>query len=201
MIGFGVSFVGSLPLGYLNLLGFQFLLHEGWLATIQYLMGVLGIELIVIYVTLMFVNVLTQNQRLMKRIAFFAMLFMLVMALLFFFSTLEKRTVPLIIYGSPLLTGLVCSALNVAQIPFWTGWNLNLLASERIQLQGKFTFSYIAGCGIGTFLGMISLIFLLSHAVATLDSLQYYLSKIVMPLLFCGLAIFQGIRLYRMRSV
>ena len=66
MIGFGVSFVGSLPLGYLNLLGFQFLLHEGWLATIQYLMGVLGIELIVIYVTLMFVNVLAQNQRLMK---------------------------------------------------------------------------------------------------------------------------------------
>lgn len=53
-VGFLVSFLGSLPFGYLNLIGFQVYAEKGFESLIFYLLGVIIVESVVIYSTLLF---------------------------------------------------------------------------------------------------------------------------------------------------
>ncbi|MEN9336722.1 MAG: hypothetical protein RLZZ500_1709 [Bacteroidota bacterium] len=196
-IGFVISFLGSLPLGYLNLVGHNILTQIGWNATFQFCLGVIGVEVIVIYTTLRLAIPLVQNKKLMHVISFFSMLFMFAIAAIIFSNSDVGRPISFKYYGAPIFTGFILSCFNIAQIPFWTGWNLNLLINKRIQAKGSPIFSYLFGCGMGTFLGMILLIFLLNQAASSFDLLRNYLYKAVLPILFCSLGVLQAVRLYR----
>jgi hypothetical protein len=55
-VGFLVSFIGSIPLGYLNIVGYEVYKSFGLNETIFYLHGVISIEFFVIYFTLIFAN-------------------------------------------------------------------------------------------------------------------------------------------------
>ena len=63
VVGFLISFVGSIPLGYLNIIGYEIYIKKGLDSTIQYLFGVVIIEAIVIFSTLIFANILTQKKQ------------------------------------------------------------------------------------------------------------------------------------------
>jgi len=52
LVGFLVSFIGSIPLGYLNVVGYDVYRNTGLNATIHYLLGVILIEFFVIFGTL-----------------------------------------------------------------------------------------------------------------------------------------------------
>jgi uncharacterized membrane protein YadS len=82
-VGFLVSFIGSIPLGYLNVVGFDIYSQEGLTATISYLLGVVTIEFFVIYFTLIFAKKLSENKKLTKYIEGFSVLFVLVLAAFF----------------------------------------------------------------------------------------------------------------------
>jgi hypothetical protein len=60
-VGFLVSFIGSIPLGYLNVVGFDIYAQKGMQSTIWYLLGVICIEFIVIFFTLIFAKKLAEN--------------------------------------------------------------------------------------------------------------------------------------------
>ena len=66
-VGFLVSFVGSIPLGYLNVVGYEIYLQQGFTTTICYLLGVILIEFFVIYFSLIFANQLASNAKLDKK--------------------------------------------------------------------------------------------------------------------------------------
>ena len=75
-VGFLVSFLGSIPLGYLNVIGFDIYNHAGIASVVPYLFGVITVEVFVIYFTLIFANQLISNKKLLKIIAGFSVLFM-----------------------------------------------------------------------------------------------------------------------------
>ena len=62
-VGFGVSYIGSIPLGYLNVIGFDIYTQNGLLATVYYLLGVVLIEMLVIYFTLIFAKKLLLSEK------------------------------------------------------------------------------------------------------------------------------------------
>ena len=62
-VGFLVSFVGSIPLGYLNLIGYQIFASGGLKNTLFYLFGVVIVEGLVIYLTLKFATILTSKKK------------------------------------------------------------------------------------------------------------------------------------------
>ena len=72
IVGFLVSFVGSIPLGYLNFIGFEIYNKSDFTQLIHYLFGVVIIEGIVIYLTLYFANKLNLNPKIKKFIAIFS---------------------------------------------------------------------------------------------------------------------------------
>lgn len=200
-VGFLVSFIGSIPLGYLNLVGFEIYLKFGMNSLFFFLFGVMSVEVFVIYFTLIFANSLMNNKKLMKFISIFAIFFLLILAYSFYYHSnqtgkhhdyLEKYAM-----YSPYLIGVFLNCLNFLQVPFWTGWNLYLINSNCISVDKNLKFFYIAGALIGIFLGMLSLILALHSISQNTGRLSEYFMPIVIPLFFVGLAIFQVYKVYQ----
>lgn len=199
-VGFLVSFIGSIPLGYLNVVGFDVYSDKGLLTTIYYLLGVMTVEFFVIYFTLIFAKKLAENKKLTKYIEGFSVVFMFVLAAVFYFGSNSKTDYSASFDYSPFILGIVLSCLNFIQIPFWTGWNLYLLNGNHIEVSKSRKYFYVFGTVAGTFCGMLVLILSLHYFANNVDFLSKYLMKIIIPAVFFGLGIFQGYKFYRKNS-
>jgi hypothetical protein len=201
IVGLIISFLGSLPLGYLNIVGAEVLSKFDLHSLVFYLLGVISIEALVIYFTVIFSNQLANNKKLMKSIDFFSVFFLLLLAYLFYnysgqtaqdYSHLEQY-----VQYSPFLIGFVLCAFNFLQIPFWMGWNLYLINADHIVLSGKLKFYYILGTLIGTFFGMLTAIVVLDSLSHITFSFSKYIMPIGIPLFFILLACFQSVKVYK----
>lgn len=200
-VGFLVSFIGSLPLGYLNIVGYEVFQQSGLYTTILYLLGVISIECIVIYLTLIFANQLMNNKKLIRFIEGFSVVFMFLLAFIFYSSatkeTAQTSVLEKYIDYSPYVVGVILSCLNFIQIPFWTGWNLYLLNGNYIEISNSRKYFYIIGTVIGTFAGMLALILSLNYLTLQTDFLAKYLMKLIIPIVFVGLGLFQAFSFYK----
>lgn len=201
VVGFLVSFIGSIPLGYLNVVGFEIYNQQGLKTTSFFLLGVILIEFFVIYFTLIFANKLAANKKLTKYIEGFSIVFMFILAFVFYLSASKNDNTGNEFshfgYWGTFTSGLVLSCLNFVQIPFWTGWNLYLLNGNYIEVSNARKYFYVLGTVAGTFFGMLLLIVSLHYFASNVDFLSKYLMKIIIPLVFLGLGIFQGIKFWR----
>ncbi|HEU4790700.1 MAG TPA: hypothetical protein VFS71_13525 [Flavobacterium sp.] len=201
IVGFIVSFVGSLPLGYLNIIGVEVFSKFGINPLVSYLLGVIVVEAVVIYFTVIFANQLVNNKKLMKGIDFFAVFFLLLLAYLFYAhsnQTVEEHNyLEGYVRYSPFLIGMVLCGLNFLQIPFWMAWNLYLMNANRISLHRKLKFHYIFGTLVGTFWGMLVAILVLDSLSQNKLSFSKYIMPIFIPLFFVVLAFFQTFKVYK----
>jgi len=193
LVGFIVSFLGSLPLGYLNIIGVEILSELGIKSLVFYLFGVIFIEAIIIYFTVIFANQLAENKKLMKFIDFFAVFFLLLIAYLFYANSNQTAQdynyLEDYIQYSPFLIGMVLCGLNFLQIPFWLGWNLYLLNANYIVLSQRLKFHYILGTLVGTFFGMLAVIVLLNSLSQKTLEYSKWIMPIIIPLFFIVLAV------------
>jgi len=199
--GFLVSFLGSLPLGYLNIVGVAILSHSKWQSLVLYLLGVILVEVVVVYGTIFFVNQLVANKKWMKNIDFFAIFFLLGLAVVFRLSSNDSvASVDFLkeyaAYSS-FFIGLVLCAFNFLQIPFWVGWNLYLVNAKRIVLTHRLQHFYLLGIIFGTFLGMFIAIVVLDSLAQKNFSFTSYILPVFIPIFFVILAIFQMKKVYQ----
>lgn len=203
-VGFIVSFLGSIPLGYLNVVGFEIFQSVGLLSTLYYLGGVILIEFVVILSTLFFAKKLMENKRLLKFIEGFSVFFMFVLAFVFYASSQSATSIALFdeIYldTSPFVLGIYLSLFNFIQIPFWLSWNLYLLNGNHIEISNSRKYFYVFGTVAGTFMGMLSLILSLHFVANQTELLAAYLMKLILPIVFVGLGCLQGFKFYRKYS-
>lgn len=200
-VGFLVSFVGSIPLGYLNVIGFEIYTSQGILQTLCYLIGVIFIEFFVVYFTLLFTNVLAKNAKLNKTIEGFSVLFMFILAFVFYFTASNNNSQDNVFsnlnFLSAFSTGVFLSAINFIQIPFWTGWNLYLIKQKYIEISKYNKYFYVFGTLTGTLFGMLTLILSLHYFSENVDFISKYLLRVIIPLVFLVLGIFQGLKFYK----
>jgi hypothetical protein len=199
-VGFLVSFVGSLPLGYLNIAGLE--IYAGGFETARlfwYLLGVVSVEIVIIYLTLIFAGRLIEQKRLMRFIEAFSVLFIFALAVFFYMTTLSLDEIPnrtvTVYWGWPgFLIGIGLSSINFQQLPFWTGWNLYLLNKHHIQTRGSGKYFYVAGTAVGTFCGMLAFILALTKLGTSFFS--GYLMQII-ALAFAIIGVVQAWKFYR----
>ncbi|MEO8517169.1 MAG: hypothetical protein ABI426_10505 [Flavobacterium sp.] len=200
IVGFLVSFVGSIPLGYLNLVGFQIYLKTNILQLSYYLLGVVLVECVVIYGTLHFAHRLNLNQKWKRWISIFSIFFLLILAYYFYSSspktTNNKENFDHLLLYPTFLIGLFLSSTNFAQLPFWMSWNLYLVNGNYIHKEGNSNWFYIIGTVFGTFLGMLALI-LGIEKISNSGVIHQSTIANSIPLVFIGLAVFQVFQLIR----
>lgn len=200
-VGFLVSFIGSIPLGYLNVVGFEIYSKLGMNSLIFFLLGVIFVEMFVIYFTLIFAKQLVNNKKLMKIIDFFAVFFLLILGYSFYAhsnQTIEQQGI-LEKYAmySPFLIGVFLNGVNFLQLPFWTGWNLYLMNGNYISIVNKLKQYYIAGTLIGTFLGMLTLVLILNTLSQNTTGFSKYVMPVIIPSFFVVMALVQMGKVYK----
>ncbi|MFV8393949.1 LysE family transporter [Flavobacterium sp. LB2P6] len=200
-VGFLVSFIGSIPLGYLNVVGFEIYSKQGMKSLILFLLGVIFVEMFVIYFTLIFAKQLVNNKKLMRIIDFFAVFFLLILGYSFYANsnqTMEEQGV-LVKYTlySPFLIGVFLNGINFLQLPFWTGWNLYLMNGKYISIVNKLKLYYISGTLVGTFFGMMTLVLVLNTVSQKTSAFSKYVMPVVIPSFFVVLAVVQMVKVYK----
>lgn len=201
LVGFLVSFIGSIPLGYLNIVGFQIYVKLGIANVIWYLIGVLTVEAIVIYFTLVFAKKLAKNEKLLKTIEIFSIFFMLLLAYIFYSQNSSENPqqdyLTEYVAYSPFFIGIILSFFNFIQIPFWTGWNLYLVNRKYIHPEENGKYLYVFGTLIGTFSGMMALILGLNLITQNSESLSKLILSTIIPLVFVAMALYQSFTFYK----
>lgn len=194
VIGLIVSFIGSIPLGYLNLIGFQIYKLSNFYKLNLYLLGVLCIEALVIFGTLKLSSKLTLNCKLKNSISIFSFLFLVCIAILTYNSTTTSNNTinnfNFYLNYSVFITGIILSSINFAQIPFWLSWNLYLVNEKYIVTTKILSYLYVFGTILGTYFGMITIIFSLKEAENEAIISSTFFSKYIW-LIFTFLALFQ----------
>jgi hypothetical protein len=200
-VGFLVSFLGSIPLGYLNLAGLEIYSKSGFHNLVFFLFGVIFVETFVIYFTLLFAKRLVNNRKLMKIIDFFAIAFMFILAFVLYFRFNQKANsnndLQEYLMYSPFVIGVILNGFNFLQVPFWTSWNLYLLNGKYITIEKKLKYYYIAGTLMGIFLGMLSLIVILQRLFEKTNQFSKYIMPVFIPLFFIVLGSIQVVKVYK----
>lgn len=201
VVGLLVSFIGSIPLGYLNIIGFEIYSKFGINSLVFYFFGVISVEVFVIYFTLVFAKKMVNNKKLMKAIDYFAILFLFVLAYSFYErsnpTTATQGDLDKYVMYSPYLIGLFLNGINFLQFPFWTGWNLYLMNGNYIVVNNKLKYYYVAGTAVGTFLGMLTLVLILNSLSQNTTFFSKYAISILIPLFFIVLAFTQMLKVYK----
>ena len=146
---------------------------------------------------MLFANQLIANQKLLKFIEGFSVVFMFVLAFVFYASASSETTNPSVLERyvkySPFVVGLILSSLNFIQVPFWTSWNLYLLNGNYIEISKNRKYFYVFGTVIGTFSGMLVLIFSLNYLTLEFEFFRLFLFQFIIPIVFVVLGIFQAV--------
>lgn len=160
--GMLVSFLGSLPLGTLNIAAMQISVSDGITAAMLFSAGSLLVEIIYVRVSLVAMDWIRKQERVLKALEWITLLIVVALAVSSFYAALNPSVKENVVLSSSLpkfILGFVMSALNPVQIPFWFGWSTVLFTKKVLLPRSDHYNSYIIGIGVGTFIGNCVFIF------------------------------------------
>lgn len=132
LTGLLVSFIGSLPLGTLNVAAMQISITDGVSAALQFSIGSLTAEIIYVRLSLVAMDWIRKQARLLLFFDWMTLGLLLALAISSFYAASHpaSHSGNLILSSSlpKILLGFFMSAINPVQIPFWFGWSSVLLA-------------------------------------------------------------------------
>jgi len=151
-----ISSIGGLPLGTLNVTAMHIAQHRGTAAGLWFAWGALLIEIVYVYLTLKLFEWLSASIKTLTAIRWISIAVMLGIGIWLLVENADADMSVSTAWSkaNPFLTGLLLSALNPAQIPFWLGWNAVAIDRKLLQLQTPATLVWLMGIGTGTFLSL-----------------------------------------------
>ncbi len=194
LLGFIVSFLGQLPLGNMSFTSTQIGLQEGFKKAWQFAIGVAIIEMVYLRFALTGMDWVVQHRNWFLALGWLTVVLFLALGVMAFVTAnkqiVEKKSLLLNNKLHRFLLGLIMSALNPVQIPFWFLWTttlfqLNMLPSERLAFN-----IFTIGAGVGTIGGLALYIHGGNWLVNKLDTSNKTLNKI-MGIVFIITAVIQ----------
>ncbi|WP_081164441.1 LysE family translocator [Niastella populi] len=180
--GMCISFLGTLPLGTLNIAAMQISVSDGIRPALYFSLGALLVEIIYVRLSLVAMDWVQRQQRLFRLLQWFTVLIIAALAAGSFIAAASPHTEKNVILSHTIhrfLLGMAMSAINPAQIPFWFGWSSALFNKKLLLPRNDHYNTYIAGIGLGTFLGNSVFIFGGQLIVNRLNANQGVISGII----------------------
>jgi len=162
LTGMLVSFLGSLPLGTLNIAAMQISISSGVTAAMLFSLGSLIAEIIYVRISLVAMDWVRKQERVLKALEWVTLLIVTALAIFSFYAALHPKVEKNMVLDSPLpkiVLGFIMSAVNPVQIPFWFGWSTVLFSKKILLPRNDHYNTYILGIGLGTFMGNALFIF------------------------------------------
>ncbi|MEO9003991.1 MAG: LysE family transporter [Ginsengibacter sp.] len=160
--GLMISFLGSLPLGTLNVAAMQISVQENIQNAILFSLGSLSAEMIYVRISLVGVNWIRKQKKLFKWMEWIALAIVTALAIGSFIAASQPHHAKNVMLDNNInryLLGLMLSAINPVQIPFWFGWSTVLFTKNILLPKNSYYNIYITGIGLGTLIGNCVFIF------------------------------------------
>jgi len=160
--GLLVSFLGSLPLGTLNIAAMQISVSDGVTSAMLFSAGSLLVEIIYVRISLVAIDWIRRQEKILKILEWVTLLIVVALAVSSFYAALHPNVKENVVLSSPMpkfFLGMLMCAVNPVQIPFWFGWSTVLFTKKVLLPRNDHYNSYIIGIGLGTFIGNCIFIF------------------------------------------
>ena len=180
--GMLISFLGSLPLGTLNVAAMQIAITEGYTKAILFSLGSLLVEMVYVRLSLVGMDWIRKQEKIFKILEWITLAIVVALAVSSFYAALHPKTGKNIILSSTLpkfALGATMCAVNPVQIPFWFGWSTVLFTKKVLLPKNSHYNLYIIGIGLGTFIGNCVFIFGGQLVAGKLNSNQQILSWVI----------------------
>jgi threonine/homoserine/homoserine lactone efflux protein len=198
--GLIISFLGSLPLGTLNVAAMQIGIQESIRQAIWFSLGSLLVEMVYVRISLVGINWVRKQVTLMKWMEWITLAIIVALAVGSFVAAAKgdgsTKNIMLDNHLHRFLLGMIMCAINPVQIPFWFGWSTVLFGKNILQPVNSQYNIYILGIGLGTLSGNCVFIFGGSWMVQRIANSQQYLNWIIGGI-FALTAIIQLIKMLR----
>jgi len=175
-MGLLISFLGTLPLGVLNISTARLAVSEGIAPAISFSLGALLVEMGYVRLSLVAMDWVRTRERWFRWLQWLSLAIVLVMAIAGFkmaagHAALHSASYAggypgdngdgMVFFASGLhwklagyfIAGVLLSAVNPLQIPFWFGWSTVLIRKGALLPRSDHYNGYIAGIGLGTMAG------------------------------------------------
>lgn len=200
--GMVVSFIGSLPLGTLNVAAMQISISDGISQAMFFSLGSLLVEIIYVRISLVAIDWIRKQNKILKILEWVTLFIVLALAVSSFYAAMHPTTGKNIVLSSTLpkfVLGVLMCAVNPVQIPFWFGWSTVLFTKKILLPKHSHYNSYILGIGLGTFIGNCVFIFGGQLIVDKLNANQNILSWVIGGI-FALTAVIQLIRIIKKKD-
>lgn len=182
--GLIISFLGSLPLGTLNVAAMQIGIQESIMDAMYFSFGSLLVEMIYVRISLVGIDWVRKQDKLMRIMEWVTLAIIVALAVGSFIAAAKdgphpSKNVLLNNNMHRFLLGMFMCAINPVQIPFWFGWSTVLFTKKILEPDHKQYNSYIVGIGIGTLLGNCVFIFGGKWLVQRIANSQQYLNWVI----------------------
>lgn len=161
--GLLISFLGSLPLGTLNITAMQIAIQESVRRALYYALGVALVELIYVRLSLKGIDWILANQTLFYYMEWATVVLFTILGISSLLvarkSSVNQVPVALNNRMHRFLLGVSMSAINPVQIPFWFLWSSYLFSTGLLQSRPIYFNIYTIGIGIGTVSGLLLFIY------------------------------------------
>ena len=201
--GMLVSFLGSLPLGTLNVAAMQIGIQESLQNALWFSLGSLLVEMAYVRLSLVGIAWVRKQQKLMKVMEWITLAIIIALAIgSFVAATKGNADAKNILLENDMhrfFLGMFMCAINPVQIPFWFGWSTVLFDKQVLEANNSNYNFYIVGIGIGTLAGNCVFIFGGRWMVNKIADSQHYLNWIIGGI-FAFTALIQLIKILRKKD-
>lgn len=198
--GLLISFLGSLPLGTLNVAAMQIGIQESIKNAMYFSFGSLLVEMIYVRISLVGIDWVRKQEKLMTIMEWITLLIIIALAVGSFVAASKggggEKNIVLKNNMHRFLLGMFMCAINPVQIPFWFGWSTVLFTKKILQPKNSHYNTYIVGIGLGTLAGNAVFIFGGKWMVERIANSQQYLNWVIGGI-FSLTAIIQLIKMMR----
>lgn len=170
-------------MGTLNITAMQIGIQESITHALMFATGSLFVEMIYVRISLVAINWVRKQERVMKIMEWLTLLIIAALAVGSFIAASKgdesAKNVMLHNNMNRLVLGMLMCAINPVQIPFWFGWS-TVLFSKNILHPVKSQYNvYILGIGLGTLMGNCIFIFGGKWAVESIHNSEAYLNWVI----------------------
>ncbi len=178
-----ISFLGTLPMGTLNIMAMQIGIQESVKNALLFVLGSLIVEMIYVRISLVGIHWIQKQDRVMKAMQWVTLLIIAALATGSILAALHPnpaaKNVLLQNSLNRTLLGMFMCAINPVQIPFWFGWSAVLFTKKILQpVKAQYNI-YIVGIGLGTLMGNSIFIFGGKFIVLRIHNSQAYMNWVI----------------------
>jgi threonine/homoserine/homoserine lactone efflux protein len=194
-----ISFLGSLPLGVLNVTATQLSVENGVRTAFVFAIGAMIVELVYVLFTLRTMNWVTKRIKLFRLFEWITTILILALSINSLIAAVNMQKISSVVPAEAshaFFSGMLLSALNPLHIIFWFEWSTILIEKNILHTDKNNYNIYTTGIGLGTLAGFAVFIYGGSYIIHQLLFNQTLINWIIGVVLFITAAV----QVYKIRQ-